>query len=180
MNDPTIVRTFSDRGEAEIARSLLEAEGVNALIAADDTGGNWPQFDLSAGVQLVVEAGDVERAREALGALAGDPQMLATEALRAMHCGAEAELALHDRELKLAAQKLRQAVRHWREVDSPVGEAETRLRLAECLLEDHDATGTELELHTVESKLASVAVAHHARLGALHDALREFHGAAAR
>ena len=30
MKDPTIVRTFSDRGEAEIARSMLEAEGIEA------------------------------------------------------------------------------------------------------------------------------------------------------
>jgi hypothetical protein len=66
LKDPTIVRTFSDRGEAEIARSLLEAEGIGAAIAADDTRGNWPQFDLSAGLQLVVEGGDVERARELL------------------------------------------------------------------------------------------------------------------
>jgi hypothetical protein len=66
MNDPTIVRTFSDRGEAEIARSLLEAEGIAAEIAADDTRGNWPQFDLSAGLQLVVEATEVDRARELL------------------------------------------------------------------------------------------------------------------
>ena len=44
MNDPTIIRTFSDRGEAEIARSLLEAEGIDAATAADDTRGNWPQF----------------------------------------------------------------------------------------------------------------------------------------
>jgi hypothetical protein len=66
MNDPTIIRTFSDRGEAEIARSLLEAEGIEAATAADDTRGNWPQFDLSAGVQLIVEAADAERARELL------------------------------------------------------------------------------------------------------------------
>jgi hypothetical protein len=66
MKDPTIIRTFSDRGEAEIARSLLEAEGIEAATTADDTRGNWPQFDLSAGVQLVVEAADAERARELL------------------------------------------------------------------------------------------------------------------
>jgi hypothetical protein len=36
------------------------------MIAADDTRGNWPQFDLSAGVQLVVDAADVDRAHELL------------------------------------------------------------------------------------------------------------------
>ncbi|HWH84945.1 MAG TPA: winged helix-turn-helix domain-containing protein [Burkholderiaceae bacterium] len=131
-------------------------------------------------VHACVAAGDVERAREALQMLRADPQMLATEALMAMHCGAEAELARHDADPKLAAQKLRQAVRHWRDAGSPVGEAETRMRLAECLLEDRDATGTELELHAMESHLAAVAMVHRARLGALRDALRELRAVASR
>jgi DNA-binding winged helix-turn-helix (wHTH) protein len=122
-------------------------------------------------VHAAVAAGDVERAREALETLRADPQLLANEALEAMHGGAEAELALHDGDFKLAAKKLRQAVRRWREVGSPVGEAESRMRLAECLLKDQDTTGCELELHAMESHLAPVAVAHSARLGALRDAL---------
>jgi len=64
-------------------------------------------------------------------------------------------------------------VRHWREVGSPVGEAEARLRLAECLLRDRDVPGTELELHALESNLATAAVPHRQRLAAVHDALRE-------
>lgn len=66
MNDPTIVRTFSDRGEAEIARSLLEAQGISALVTADDMGGNTPPLDFSSGLQLVVAASDVARAHEVL------------------------------------------------------------------------------------------------------------------
>ena len=66
MKDPTIIRTFSDRGEAEIARAMLEAEGVEALVTADDVGENVPSFDLSAGLQLVVDAADVERAHALL------------------------------------------------------------------------------------------------------------------
>lgn len=131
-------------------------------------------------VHAAVAAGDVERAREALQTLQAGPQMLANDALKAMYGSAEAELALHDGDFKFAAQKLRQAVRHWREVGSPVGEAETRMRLAECLLRDHDATGAELELHAVESGLAAMAVAHRGRMGALRQALREVHGVAPR
>jgi hypothetical protein len=127
-------------------------------------------------VHASLAAGDVERGREALLVLATDPQMLATEALKAMHCCAEAELALHDREYKVAAQHLRRAVRHWREVGSPVGEAETRMRLAECLLQDRDAAGTELELHAVESSFAPVAALHSRRLTALRNALQDLGG----
>ena len=128
-------------------------------------------------VHAAIATGEVDRAREALHTLRSDPQLLANEALKAMHGGAEAEMALYDRDFKLAAQKLRQAVRHWREVGSPVGEAETRIRLAECLLQDQDATGSELELHAVESHLAAVAAAHRERLETLRDALTGLRGA---
>ncbi len=79
MNDPTIVRTFSNRGEAEIARSLLEAEGIVAAVSAEERGGLTPSLDFSAGVQLVVEAGDVERARELLDEVISDEALDAAE-----------------------------------------------------------------------------------------------------
>ncbi len=79
MKDPTIVRTFSDRGEAEIARSLLEAQGIDALVAADDMGGNTPPLDFSSGLQLVVDAGDVERAHEVLDEEISDELLDAAE-----------------------------------------------------------------------------------------------------
>lgn len=123
-------------------------------------------------VHAGVMAGEVERAREALQTLRSDPQMLATEALKAMHCDAQAELALHDAELELAASHLRQAVRQWREAGSPVGEAQTRMRLAECLIRDHDMAAADLELHAVESNLAAVAGPYRARMEALRETLK--------
>lgn len=79
MEDPTIVRTFSDRGEAEIARSLLENEGIAAWVAADDMGGNTPPLDFSSGLQLVVEAADVDRARALLDEVISDAALDAAE-----------------------------------------------------------------------------------------------------
>ena len=60
---------------------------------------------------------------------------------------------------------------HGREIGSRVGEAEARLRLAECLLQDHDRAGAELELNAVESNLATAAVAQRTRMTALRRAL---------
>ena len=122
-------------------------------------------------VHAAVAAGDVERGREALRMIAGDPQMLATEALKASHCSAEAELAMSDGDLARAGQKLRQALRHWGEAGLRVCEAETRLRLAECLLGEQDLVGAELELHALESNFASVVSPHRARLDRLRAAL---------
>ena len=79
MNDPTIIRSFSDRGEAEIARGLLEAEGIPAELSADDFGKTGPALDISAGIQLVVEGGDAERALELLDQPTSDEDLDAAE-----------------------------------------------------------------------------------------------------
>ena len=169
---PGLARLHLLTGRPELARRQLE----RALEEADWTLRERRGQLLCLLVHAAVAAGDVERAREALRVLDTDPQMLATEALKAMHGCAQAELALHDREFKPAAQHLRRAVRHWRDVGSPVGEAETRMRLAECLLRDRDALGAELELHAMESSLAPVAAVHGVRLSALRNALRDMRG----
>jgi len=171
---PGLARLHLMTGRPELAQRELER-------ALADT--NWILCErrgqlLCLLVHAAVAAGNVERAREALNMLASDPQMLGTEALRAACCCAEAEVAMADRDFGRAVQKLRQAVRHWCEAGLRVGEAETRLRLAECLLQDQDVAGAELELHAVESHFASVVLPHRARLGELRDALRDVPGVA--
>lgn len=164
---PGLARLHLRTGRAELARRGLE----RALEETDWTLRERRGHVLCLLVHAAVAVRDAERAREALRQLAGDPEMLATEALKAMHCGAQAELAAHEGDLALAVQRLRQAARHWREAGSPVGEAETRLRLAECLLLDQDVPGTELELHALESSFATVVAAHASRLAALRQAI---------
>jgi thioredoxin-like negative regulator of GroEL len=83
--------------------------------------------------------------------------MLCTEALRAQYCAAEAEIAIAEGGHGIATRQLRQSVRHWREVGSRTGEVEARLRLAECLLADDDASAAELELHAIAANLAAAA-----------------------
>ena len=166
---PGLARLHLFTGRAELAQRGLE----RALAEGD-----WSLRErrgqlLCLLVHAAVAGGNVECGREALRTLASDPQMLANDALKALHCGAEAEIAIADGDLALATRNLRQAVRHWREVGSPVGEAEARLRLAECLLRDRDVPGAELELHALESNLATAAAPHRQRLAAVHDALRD-------
>jgi DNA-binding winged helix-turn-helix (wHTH) protein len=172
---PGLARLHLLTGRPQLAQRGLE----RALMEAD-----WSLRErrgqlLCLLVQAAVAAGDIESAREALRTLDSDSHMLGTEALKAMHCVAEADLAMADGDLAKAVHKLRLAVRHWREVGSPVGETEARLRLAECLLRDRDAAGAELELHAMESSLAAVTLAHRKRLNALHDTLSETQLAAA-
>jgi len=67
MNTIVTVQTYSSRIEAEIAKGLLESEGIKALISADDAGGMRPfPFAYSNSVELKVREEDVEKAKEIL------------------------------------------------------------------------------------------------------------------
>jgi putative signal transducing protein len=67
MNDMqlVIVKTFLNRIEAELAKGALEANGIEAIVRADDVGGTRPSFWVS-GVDLLVRADDIEMARGVL------------------------------------------------------------------------------------------------------------------
>ncbi len=60
------VKVFSNRIEADIAKSLLESEGIPTLIKADDQGGMRPQLAFSGGVKLFVMQKDAEEAKRLL------------------------------------------------------------------------------------------------------------------
>ncbi len=53
---------YFTRHEAEFAQSMLEANGIEAVIAADDAGGYGPGLTFSRGVALLVREEDVGRA----------------------------------------------------------------------------------------------------------------------
>lgn len=160
---PGLARLQLMTGRAAEAQRALE----QALDAPDFTQRERRAQLLCLLVHAAVAAGDVPRAREAMANLDGETQRLDNESLTAMHNAAQAELALAEGNARLAAFRLRRAIRDWREVGSPVGEVEVRLRLAECLLADGDPLGAELELHVVQTTLAPAARAHGRRVEAL-------------
>jgi DNA-binding winged helix-turn-helix (wHTH) protein/ATP/maltotriose-dependent transcriptional regulator MalT len=165
---PGLARLHLLTGRAAEAQRGLE----RALDAPDFTLRERRAQLLCLLVHAAVAAGDVPRAREAMRSLDGETRRLDNESLSAMHSAAQAELALADGDTKLAALKLRQAIRDWHEVGSPISEAEARLSLAECLLSDGDPGAAELELHALQTQLAPAARAHRARLDALRARLR--------
>lgn len=59
--------TFNSHIEADLARSALEAAGIDSMIAADDAGGQRPHMSFSQGVVVMVREDDAEAAREVLG-----------------------------------------------------------------------------------------------------------------
>lgn len=50
------VGVFASRPEAQVSRARLAAEGLEAIVAADDAGGYEPPLGLTNGVRLLVRA----------------------------------------------------------------------------------------------------------------------------
>ena len=65
-DDLVVVRTFLNRMEADLAKSVLDSAGLESLVRADDTGGTRPGLWMS-GVQLLVRSADAPEARRMLG-----------------------------------------------------------------------------------------------------------------
>ena len=63
MSDLVCIRTYSFRPEAELARSVLEAGGIESVVMADDAHGMRPMVGLATGgVRLCVRREDAEKA----------------------------------------------------------------------------------------------------------------------
>jgi len=60
------IRTFGNEFEAIVAKSVLEAAGIECITSADDCGGMRPSLSMTQGIRLVVKSGDAGRAEEVL------------------------------------------------------------------------------------------------------------------
>ena len=66
MNDSLVtVGTFMNHIEADLAKSALEAAGINAMLISDDCGGVRPHLWMG-GIRLLVRDEDAQRALEIL------------------------------------------------------------------------------------------------------------------
>jgi len=67
MGDVDLVRihTFSSQIEADLARSALEAAGIDAVVHSDSVGGEYPS-DGGIGYDVVVRVEDAAAARDIL------------------------------------------------------------------------------------------------------------------
>ena len=74
MNSSEVIvfRTFLNHFDADIARMALEASGIECFIRSDDCGGMRPHLWM-AGVELLLNVEDAERAEEVLGNEATTP-----------------------------------------------------------------------------------------------------------
>jgi hypothetical protein len=68
MDDPdlVVVHTFNSRPEAEMAKSALDAAGIEAMVMADDAAGIQPGLWEGRGVAIVVNRENEQAARDIL------------------------------------------------------------------------------------------------------------------
>jgi hypothetical protein len=69
FDDAVVLETFHSRIEADMAQGILEEEGIETVVMADDAGGTYPMLQFVRGVKLLVAAEDKFRAQEILAAM---------------------------------------------------------------------------------------------------------------
>jgi hypothetical protein len=75
LDDLVVARTFNSRPEANLAKSALDAAGIDAMVRADSGGDMRPAMAWAGdGFEVIVRAEDVEAAREILD-LPARPQL---------------------------------------------------------------------------------------------------------
>ena len=63
MSELVCVKTYNNRLDAELDKSFLDSEGIQAMISADDAGGMRPDLLwATGGVRLLVKDEDAEKA----------------------------------------------------------------------------------------------------------------------
>ena len=68
-----VLREFGNEAEANLAASVLEANGVPARVAGDTAGGAFPSLALVFPIRLLVRRVDRELARELLDGVDAEP-----------------------------------------------------------------------------------------------------------
>jgi len=58
-----VVSTFRTTADAQIAKGILDAIGIDSMVRADNAGGMYPAI---SGAELLVRVEDVQKANEAL------------------------------------------------------------------------------------------------------------------
>lgn len=84
----SIIKSFTNETEAQVALARLQAMDITAVIEADNCGGMRPHMDLTCGVHLLVAGLDCEKAAAILVNSANEP---ITEAWTCSSCSENIE-----------------------------------------------------------------------------------------
>lgn len=69
-----VVRTYQNEFDADVAKTALEAAGIESMIRSDNSGGQSPGLAFTRGIELLVRSEDAEEATEILSVDAADAE----------------------------------------------------------------------------------------------------------
>jgi hypothetical protein len=69
----TVIRTFANEIEAQVAQSVLDANGIDSILIRDDGGGMMPWLQWLHPIRMVVRESDSTEAVELLDSPPGLP-----------------------------------------------------------------------------------------------------------
>jgi tetratricopeptide (TPR) repeat protein len=136
-----------ERGETDAALRALERSLEDRTWANGERRGRL----LAAYAMVAAEAGATDLGQKALKELDASPNLWTTVSLEALVCCARAEVAYSAGRLREAMSLLRNALKLWRRVPSPLRVANLQVRLAELLIEDGDPGAAQMEVSAAEA-----------------------------
>ena len=71
MSKPVVLAEFSQRVEADLVHSVLEAAGIDAIVQSDDCGTVDPALAFGLGVKLIVDEASLTEAQEIMRVVQG-------------------------------------------------------------------------------------------------------------
>jgi class 3 adenylate cyclase len=148
---------LDEREPKDALRSIGRALSAVGALARESR-----PFLLPVQVSIAVAAGELDVARAAIAELTVLAQGCATTSVEASLDAARGEVALADGDVAGARESFRRALHGWQEVDAPYEAARVRVRLADVLRRDDDATDAQRELEA--------AIATFERIGAVSEA----------
>ncbi len=114
---------------------------------------------LPAGVEIMLEAGDIESAKNYSQELDGIAGKFASEAIVAMAAKARGSVALAKGHAEIAFGSLREAARIWQKIEAPYLAARVRVLLGQACRMVGDTEGGTLELDAARSVFAKLGAA---------------------
>src|SRR2546426_528623 len=64
--DLVVIRTYNNKFEVDLAKTTLEAAGIESMIRSDDYGGRGPNLSFILGIDLLVRSEDADDADQIL------------------------------------------------------------------------------------------------------------------
>jgi DNA-binding CsgD family transcriptional regulator len=147
------------------ALALLHGGDIDAAVAAIDTAvaGALDEIALveclPASVEILLAAGEVDRAREAAGRLRRLADLADSAFLTALADHATGSVALADHDPRGALAPLRRACEQWRRLETPYHEAQTRLAIALACRALGDHGTAELECDAARRTFGAIGAA---------------------